>query len=334
MSDLIVSSSVNSIVVSESDDKNVRSRVRKYRQWLDSTDRNYLQVDMMSYRDYLLGTLRPSSVAVHLSTIRKWYKSLIRDNRNMFYTFVPDDLPMSDRKAYVDEMIEQIHNAIQPETAPVRVIKIQDQRDDSKIWLEPQDVKQLMSLPDRNSLTGQRDLAIMALLLATGCREGELANAQVGHLRVMFGDEVSFFIPEGKGRKQRLVPYGEMVWMVDIVESWLESARIYEGYVFRRIYKGDKRVGNTKLSGFGIQKILRKYPIMLNSELTVVKPHDYRRTYARSSYFAGMEVYQIQLNMGHSDENTTKGYIGNLGASKRRPPAIYEDLEDWIGDDR
>ena len=40
----------------------------------------------------------------------------------------------------------------------------------------------------------------------------------------------------------------------------------------------------------------------------------------------------IQQNLGHADVKTTLGYIGELDAEKRRPPAIYRlDLQSLNG---
>ena len=46
-------------------------------------------------------------------------------------------------------------------------------------------------------------------------------------------------------------------------------------------------------------------------------------SYARRLYEAGFDLVAIQQNLGHADVKTTLGYIGELDAEKRRPPAIY-----------
>ena len=52
------------------------------------------------------------------------------------------------------------------------------------------------------------------------------------------------------------------------------------------------------------------------------------RIYARRLYEAGFDLVAIQQNLGHADVKTTLGYIGELDAGKRGPPAIYAfDLE-------
>ena len=61
-------------------------------------------------------------------------------------------------------------------------------------------------------------------------------------------------------------------------------------------------------------------------------PHDLRRTYARRLYDAGTALVAIQQNLGHADVKTTLGYMGELDAEQRTPPAIYSfDLENLNG---
>ena len=57
---------------------------------------------------------------------------------------------------------------------------------------------------------------------------------------------------------------------------------------------------------------------------TMVKPHNLFRIYARRLYQAGVDPVAIQQNLGHVQLETTLGYIGTLGADKRRAPAVYE----------
>jgi integrase len=120
-----------------------------------------------------------------------------------------------------------------------------------------------------------------------------------------------------------MVPYGELDWVLIIVEAWLDAADITEGPVFRGFYRGNKSLRPGPLSVRAIQYLLARYPIAVNGKLVKVKPHDLRRTYARRLYEAGMAPVEIQQNLGHAGLKTTLGYIGTLDADQRRPPAVY-----------
>ena len=78
------------------------------------------------------------------------------------------------------------------------------------------------------------------------------------------------------------------------------------------------------MSTRAIQMVLERYPV--NGKQ--VRPHDLRRTYARSLYDAGMSLLAIKQNLGHSNLRTTEKYIGELGVSERGAPAgVYEEVE-------
>lgn len=88
--------------------------------------------DLAAYRDYLLHdytghrgrSLSPSSVSSHLATIRGRYHRLLREDctRDRLYRQTPADASAADKKAYVDEVLTRLHNAIHPDSAPVKVI--------------------------------------------------------------------------------------------------------------------------------------------------------------------------------------------------------------------
>lgn len=326
---IVLSHDVNKVIVPQTDDKQIRTRMRKYYRWLERDGRNFLQVDLAAYRDHLLESMKPASVGVYLATVRNRYRDLIAD-REFLYSLIPDDIAFSERKAYVDEIVERIENGIAARRAPVKTTKVQDRPDSHYLRLEQDEVVDFLSSPDMTTLKGVRDSAVIALLLATGCRAGELTSLHVKDLRVWFGDELALHIRHGKGRKERLIPYGELEWLLEYVDFWMELAGIESGYVFRRVYKNGKSVGKKKLSEYAIELILKSYPIQHKGETVTVKPHDLRRTYARRAFDAGLSVYRIQKNMGHESEQTTKTYIGDLSASERRPPAIYGNIREQL----
>jgi integrase len=160
-------------------------------------------------------------------------------------------------------------------------------------------------------------------MLCTGIREAELSDLEVRDLRQHLGGELALHIREGKGCKERLVPYGELDWVLVVVDTWLAKADIDSGPVFRGLYRGNKTLRPGSLSVRAIQYLLERYPIVVDGDLVTARPHDLRRTYARRLYEAGMAPVEIQQNLGHAELKTTLGYIGTLDVEQRRPPAIY-----------
>ena len=305
--------------------KDAKHRLTKYASWLACDGRLWHQPDLLAYRDHLLdGGYKPSTVSAHLSTVRARYADIARD-RDLFYAIAAqrtDDL--LERKAIVDEIITRIGNAIDPEAARVKTKIRQDRPDVDHLRLTSAQGSALMAAPGVAMLLGLRDTAVIALMLCTGIREAELSALNVPDLRQRLGGELALHVREGKGCKERLVPYGELSWVLAIEDKWLDAAGITDSAVFRGFYKGNHSLRRGRLRERQIQNLLKRYPIMVDGRVTKVKPHDLRRTYARRLYEAGVDPVAIQQNLGHAQLETTLGYIGTLGADKRRAPAVYE----------
>ncbi|MBN1137959.1 MAG: tyrosine-type recombinase/integrase [Anaerolineae bacterium] len=326
--------SVGSLNLAPTDaDKHTRYRLGQFQAWLTAQGKPWHAPDLAAYRDAMLaGGKAPATVTAHLSTIRGRYAALLRRNttRETLYGLASqalqetgqEDTP-ANRKAFVDEMLARLENAIDPQTAPVRITIRQDRPDADHLRLTAEQASVLMAAPGLGALQGLRDTGVVALMLCTGVREAELSALDVGDLRQRLGGELALHVREGKGRKERLIPYGELSWVLAIVDHWLTKAGIGNGPVFRGLHKGGQRLRPGRLSVRAIQYILAGYPLMVDGEMVTVRPHDLRRTYARRLYEAGVDLVAIQQNLGHADVKTTLGYIGALDASQRRAPAIY-----------
>lgn len=297
--------------------------------WMREDKRTLWDVDLTAYRDYLLAVggndgngLAPPSVAAHLSTVRGQYRRILRNKqvKALMYQYASmklqsdgiDDDP-ANRKAIVDEMRTAIQDAIHPDSATVTVITDQDP---THLRLTIAQANRLMRQPDK-----LRDQSVIALLLATGIREGELVNVRVGDLRSRMDDStLALFVRKGKGSKKRKVPYGEHEGVLRIIDRWITQEGISDN---------DARV--FAITTKTVQRILARYPIMIDGELVTVRPHDCRRTYARRVYEAGMDLTAVQQNLGHVDPRTTLGYIGTLDADARKPKAVFNfDLEETM----
>lgn len=306
--------------------KDTKHRARRFDAWLASTGRPWHAPDLARYRDALqVEGLAPRSIAAHLATVRGLYRRAIHDNalRDALLAAAPAGATPADRKAFTDEVLARIENAIQPEAAPVRIITAQDHLDGAAVRLTKSEAEQLLAAPGTRSLVGLRDTAIIALLLCTGIREAELCALQVPDLRQELGGELALWVREGKGAKSRAVPYGDLAWALAIVEAWLAAAGIESGAVFRGFYHGGRVLRDSALTPRAVQQILAGYELMLKGKRATVRPHDLRRTYARRLYEAGLDLVAIQQNLGHASTRTTLGYIGALDADRRRAPAVY-----------
>jgi len=323
-----IETSAHGALIPAGADKCTRSRLGHFVRWQAGHGRPWYEPDLTAYRDAMLADGRqPSTVAACLSTVRARYRAIVKDNETRQALFDAAAMHVgdgpADRKAYVDELLTRIENAIDPHLSPVKQVERQDRPDSDELRLTSEQAGALLAAPGVDTMRGLRDTAIIGLLLCTGVREAELTALDVADLRQRLGGELALHVREGKGCKERLVPYGALSWALAIVDRWLEVAGVQDGAVFRGFYRDGQTVRPGRLTVRAVQDVLGAYPIVVDGEPVAVKPHDCRRTYARRLYEAGVDVVAIQQNLGHSDLKTTLGYIGALNVERRRPPAIY-----------
>ena len=329
-------------LIPENASKDAQSRLNQFQQWQGDNGYKWHQPRLQEYRDYLLERLAPSSAKQHLSTIRSRYRKLLDDNtiRQVFYEAARaefENMGIGDnpanRKAFVDELIIQLQNDISPNNSPIEVTEHLDSFDVDHLRLTGSQANTLLSMPGLDTLEGLRDTAIIAMMLCTGIREAELASLDVNDLRQSINGELVLRIHKGKGNKERAIPYGELDWMLLIVDRWMDKAGIKSGKVFRGFTsRWMTQVRNDGMTTRAIQKVLKKYPISISGEFKEVKPHDLRRTYAKLFYEAGGDLVALQQNLGHARLETTLGYIGDMDIDKRRAPAMLSfDLSQLNG---
>lgn len=107
-------------------------------------------------------------------------------------------------------------------------------------WLTAAKAKTLWKVPDCTTLKGKRDRALLAILLGCGLRRREAAELDIAQLQRR-EDHWAIVDLIGKGRHVRTVPVPE--WVKAAVDSWLASAEIKDGRLFRCVCRAGKTWG-------------------------------------------------------------------------------------------
>lgn len=172
-------------------------------------------------------------------------------------------------------------------------------------WLTAAQGKELLGVPDRCSVLGKRNYAILAVLLGCGLRRSELTRLTVSHLqrRDNHWAIVDLF---GKGGHVRTVPVP--AWVKVSIDAWINVADITAGIIFRCVSRTG-RVWGDRLSEKAIWWIVREYAKVVG--IDNLAPHDLRRTCARLCHSSGGELEQIQFLLGHRSVETTERYLGS-----------------------
>ncbi len=172
-------------------------------------------------------------------------------------------------------------------------------------WLTREQARELLTVPDRSTLKGKRDYAILALLVGCALRRQELATLDLQTIQQREGRWVLADLV-GKGRRVRTVAVP--LWVKQGINVWMTAAAIEDGRLLRSIQKGGKRVGEA-LSDWAVWDVVQKSAHEIGIER--FGAHDLRRTCAKLCRKAGGDLEQIKFLLGHSSIQTTERYLGS-----------------------
>jgi len=174
-------------------------------------------------------------------------------------------------------------------------------------YLNADDVKLLLSQPDRQTRNGRRDLTLLSLLYDSGARVQELADLSVASVRLDSPAQVTLL---GKGRKVRVVPL--MNNTVQLLQGYLAENHLDLPYKLQYPLFTNQR--HEKLTRAGICYILKKYATLANKthehfpDPKFITPHVLRHSKAMHLLEAGVNIIYIRDILGHADVSTTEVY--------------------------
>jgi integrase len=180
-------------------------------------------------------------------------------------------------------------------------------------WLDRDQVRLLLAVPDRKTKKGKRDYCILAVLVGCGLRRDELAALELDVLQQREGRWV-FSDLLGKGGRVRTVPVP--IWVKQAIDSWTKAAGTTSGPLLRSL----RRLSDP-LSDDSIWEIVRDSARAIGVEH--FGPHDLRRTCAKLCRSRGGRIEQIQMLLGHASIQTTERYLGSTQNLKH---AVNDDL--------
>jgi integrase/recombinase XerD len=211
---------------------------------------------------------QPRSAARYTSTLKRFYRYLLREN-----------LIAADPTLNLDS--PKLPRAL-PKT------------------LTEADVERLLDSADTSTSLGLRDRAMLETLYATGLRVSELVglkqtavNLNDGVLRVT-----------GKGNKDRLVPLGEEA--VQWLRRYLEEARpvLLARNLCDQVFVTARGSGMTRQAFWYLIK-RRARAAGISRPLS---PHTLRHAFATHLLNHGADLRVVQMLLGHSDISTTQIY--------------------------
>jgi integrase/recombinase XerD len=174
--------------------------------------------------------------------------------------------------------------------------------------LSVDEVEAMIGSVDVTDWMGKRDRAILEVLYSCGLRVSEAAGLGISSLYLSDG----FIRVFGKGRKERLIPIGEM------------AVQALEQYLCDRPFPADSRSDDVLfLNRFGrplsrqsMFKMIKRQALICDIRKEI-SPHTFRHSFATHLVENGADLRAVQELLGHVSITTTEIYM-HVDSSKWR----------------
>jgi site-specific recombinase XerD len=186
-----------------------------------------------------------------------------------------------------------------------RVLAIPQKRFEREVvsFLERDEIEAILASPDLTTLTGQRDHALLLLIVQTGLRVAEVTGLRIQDLQLGRDAHV---VCLGKGRKRRSTPLTQQT--AAVLQFWIEERN---GAPEAPLFPG--RDGG-RLSTDAVQRLVAKHVrVAAHTCLSIaakhVTPHVLRHSTAMQLLHAGVDSSVIALWLGHESLQSTQMYL-------------------------
>ncbi len=190
---------------------------------------------------------------------------------------------------------------------PALLVDLPRQEHDLPDVLTQEEVGRLLAAPGGEGERSLRDTAMLETLYATGLRVSELVSLQLSDVDFDRG----LVRCVGKGRKERLVPIGEVARAHLI--TYLTNGRptLVRGNTRARKGGAPQALFVTSqckaMTRQGFWKLVKRYAAVAGIDRPI-SPHKLRHSFATHLLAGGADLRSVQAMLGHADIGTTQIY--------------------------
>jgi len=291
----------------------MREEIRQFADYLKAknasphTLRNYIS-DLEQFYDYVappkLDGQRPAYSVTQLDNL------IIREYLGHLYDREQEKSTMARKVSALRSFCKFLCQQSILSQNPAKLVRLPKVPKKIPNHLTVEDCAKLIESPDVSTSLGRRDRAILELLYACGIRVSELSGLNLDD--VNFKD--SMLLVRGKGRKERLVPFGK--YCHQALKMYVSDRCIQPSW-----HRDEPKVPlflnhlGTRLTTRSIARIVEKYA-KLTALTQKISPHGIRHSFATHMLNSGADLRSIQELLGHESLSTTQRYthlsIGHL----------------------
>lgn len=170
----------------------------------------------------------------------------------------------------------------------------------------------LLHAPDRSTLKGKRDFALLFCFFKTACRASALANALVGHIE---REDTAYYLKVWE--KRRKPQRKALLEAAAPLLEYLRSARIetdLEGPLFRPVAKDRQTLLRCPLHRRDLWRLVKSYcrQVDINPDRIDgrgIGVHTLRKTAITNALQHGAPIQKVQQLAGHAQITTTQLYF-------------------------
>ena len=230
--------------------------------------------DMLKYRDHLKANYAPATVSLYLTAARLFFQWT---EQEQIYPNIADRIKGA--------TIDRAHR---------------------KGYFTSNAIKNIISTADRETASGKRDYAIIALMATGGLRCIEIARANIEDLTTQ-GDSTVLFV-QGKGKDER----------TDYIKIPAQTEKAIREYLATRedtaptaplFTCGGNRNAGGRLTTRSISRICKEHFKAAGYNDRRLTAHSLRHTAATLAILAGATLLETQEHLRHASPNTTMIYI-------------------------
>lgn len=170
-----------------------------------------------------------------------------------------------------------------------------------KTGLSDDEINRICNFYDGKSIQSLQNKALLTFLSYTGCRISEVISVRLSDIKTE--NDIKVVIIKGKGAKIRKIPLHPKLWVV-LKELIRRREKIEEDYIFTAVQKKL----TSPIRRHSVHNMLKKtiLALGLNIDKTL---HSFRRGVISNLLENGHRIECVAEVSGHSNINTTKGYL-------------------------